>query len=419
MKEKNGLSGLFSNKTFVMILSVILAIVLWAVVVFAISPDTEQIISGVTVNLGQDNSSFQSIGLDITDRSDIKVDVKVYGPRSVVGALTPEDINIVPNYSRVDQAGTFTLSLSPANTNPLDGYDIISVEPGTITLSFDVSKSQRFTVEAEGPGVTAADGYVIEKISVTPGDVRITGPENDMAKITRVAARYDVSGVLTETVIANDCPLILYDAEGNELPQTTFTIDYPTVDIRIPVYKLGVLPLTIEFTNVPDGFDVSSLDYVLSIDELEVAGPENTIDNLSEFVVGRVDLTTFKIGDTYTFDVELPSALINKGPETVTVTFPKENISSKKITVSNIEVINVPANYEVSVVTSRINDVTVIGLAEDVASLLPGSVVAIVDFSELTIESGRYSVPVRFEITSNNTTWVAGSYTVYIDVVPI
>lgn len=417
--KKGRLSALFDNKTFVMILSLVLAIVLWIVVVFGISPDTEQTIRGVTVNLTTNNASFQNLGLDIADRGEVKVDVKIYGPRAIVGALTADRIIVEPNYSRVDSAGSYTLELVPSKVNTLDDFQILSVEPSTIDLRFDVSTSRYFTVEAEGVGVTAADGYVVEPITVTPSSVRITGPENDMALIERAVARYDVgSDELTETVTISDCPIVLYDTDGNELPLNTFTIDYPQVDIRIPVYKLGMLPLKIEFTNVPEGFDVSTLEYVMSVDEIEVSGPENVIDSLTEHVVGYIDLTTFKIGDEYTFNIELRSSLINKGPQTVTVTFPRENIGSKRISVTNIQVTNVPSNYDIVIKTTRINDVTIIGQADDVAALLPGSVVAVVDFSDLNVESGSYSVPVTFTITANNTTWVAGSYTVYVEVVP-
>lgn len=417
-KKNNKLSALFGNKTFVMILSLVLAIVIWSIVVFGISPDTKQTISGVPVNLDLNNASFQSQGLDITDRSVILVDVEVYGPRTVVGALTADDIVVEPNYARVNGVGTYTLVLTAAKANQLDDFQILSVNPQSVSLSFDVSTSKRFTVEADGVGFTAQEGYVIEAPVVSPAEVRITGPENDVARISRVVAHFELSGELNKSETINDCPLILYDADGNEVSQTTLTIDNAAVDIRVPVYKLGTLPLDISFTNVPDGFDVSTLDYVLSTDEIEVAGSESVIDNLGTYTVGYIDLTSFSIGDVYTFTVELPSGLINRGPETITVTFPRENISSKRIAVTNIQVVNVPTNYTVSVVTTRIENVTVIGPAADVTALLPGSVVAIVDFSTLTLESGRYSVPVTFKVTSNATTWVAGSYTVYIDVVP-
>jgi hypothetical protein len=174
-----------------------------------------------------------------------------------------------------------------------------------------------------------------------------------------------------------------------------------------------VLPIEIDYTNVPDGFDTGILDPVLSVTELEVAGTQEAIDNLTPRVVGWVDLSTFELGASYDFDIEL-SGLINLDVERLTVTFPREGISSKRIHVTDIRVENVPANYRVSLVTTRLNDVQVIGLIEDVESLLPGSVVAIVDMSEHSVNLGQSTVTVKFVITANNTTWVAGSYTVVI-----
>ena len=137
--------------------------------------------------------------------------------------------------------------------------------------------------------------------------------------------------------------------------------------------------------------------------------------SLGNKTVGYIDLANYRFGDTYQFDIVLSSGYINvDSVEAVTVAFDESNLSSKKITVEDIRLNNVPEGIDVTVLTSAINGVTVIG--REVDSLLPTSVVAEVDASSINIQQGSYSVPVSFQIPSRDDVWVAGNYVVTIEV---
>jgi len=412
-KRRFSFSRLFNNQTFVVILSLVVAVICWAAVGFSRNTEMEKTIRGVEVTL-TDDATLAGYGLDIIDTEKYTVDVTVRGPRTVVGALTAESVIVVPDFSSVTAVGTYDLKLTFKKANPLDNFTIMSITPGEITLRFDTSVAHRFTIEYDINAV-AAEGYIIDQITSSPGEIAIAGPEEEVAKISRVVAKYSFDKELSTTTKIS-CALVLYDERDNELSKDVLRLDSTEVVVTVPVYKLGILKLDIGFTNAPKGFDTSTLNYILSVDEIEVAGTENIINNLTTKIVGYVDLATFVIGEEYSFDIVLQTGLVNRGSETVTVTFPREGISQKKINVTDIRLENVPANYKVTIISQRVNDVAVIGRAEDIEKLLPGSVVAVVDFSEVNITKGRYVVPVKFKITSNNSTWVAGSYSVLIEV---
>lgn len=410
--------SIFDNTTFTIVFSVLIAVLGWFIISFRINTSGERTISGVKVSLSQNSSAYQNLGLDIIDRSDRFVDITVTGDRNVIGSLTPSDFIVTPNYSRVLEAGTYELELSAQKSDPLLNFEIVSIHSPTIELSFDNAISRRFSVALEMVGHSAAEGYVIGTIVSSPSEITVTGPENEIEGISRVVASYEVDEELNEPLRVT-CPIKLLDASGNEITSGTLRTDVGEVDVTIPVYKRGLLELDIGFTNVPDGFDVSSLEYVMSHTAINVAGLDKVIDNMTERVIGYVDLASFKVGESYTFEVNLPSGLVNlDNIETVAVTFPRSDLSTKKVNVSDIRVENAPSNFDITVITPVINDVTVIGPAEDIEQLLAGSVVAVVDMSATSVESGSYNVPVSFNVTSNSTTWVAGSYSVTIEVEP-
>lgn len=418
MKNKR-LSRLFDSRLFTFIFSLICAVGVWFAVIFTISPDTTQPIRNVPVTINTSSASFQSLGLDIIGSTDnITVDVTVEGTRSAVGAIDRSDIIVTPSFSSVRGAGTFDLQLSVTKANPLDNFTIVSVEPSTITLTFDTAVSKKVTVEAEISGLRVGEGYIMQNAVVSPGEVTVTGPETEVQRVQRAAVKVEVNDEVSEPV-RQTCEVVLYDASGNEIVSNTLRLDNSEVDVVVPIYKRGVLALDIEFTNVPDGFDIETLGYALSETEIPIAASEAVIENLRPRVIGYIDLSTFSIGQSYTFDVELPNGVVNlDNVEQVTVTFPRENIASKRVNVNDIRVINRPANMNVTVVNTRINDVTVIGPAGDVEALLPTSVIALVDMSAISVEQGSYNVPVTFRITSNHTTFVSGSYSVLIEVEP-
>ena len=102
--------------------------------------------------------------------------------------------------------------------------------------------------------------------------------------------------------------------------------------------------------------------------------------------------------------------------ETVTVTFDEEGLASRKITVNDIRVNNVPEGYEVKVVSESINGVTVIGTEQGVEDLLPSGVIAEVDASLIIAQQGTVTAPVRFFIPAKSDVWVAGNYRVTVEV---
>ena len=84
----------------------------------------------------------------------------------------------------------------------------------------------------------------------------------------------------------------------------------------------------------------------------------------------------------------------------------------------HIRVVNQPANREVEVLTQRIHDVNLIGLAEDVAALSAGSVIAEIDAGDLALSEGQQTVPVTIRIPGSSTVFAVGSYTALVETKP-
>lgn len=399
-----------------MVVSFLLAFVLWAVVVLSVNSTGTRTIDGVVVRIPSTGASFHALGLEIIDdgQTTYTASVTVSGDRAVIGALNEDSFTVTPVFTSVTQPGTYTLQLQATKTNQMQNFTIRSVNPAELSLTFAEVVTENFNVIPEVTGISVAEGYVLQPVTCTPGTIQISGAESSIERISKVVAVAAVDKELSESTTAYG-NIHLLDEAGNLIPASNFRMDASQIELLIPVYKEGDLPLEVGFINIPEGFDTSFLNYSLSPATIRVASTEENIDSLGKRTVGYIDLANYQLGDTYQFDIVLSTGYINVDSiETVTVAFDESNLSSKKITVEDIRLNNVPEGVEVNVATTAINGVTVIG--RDVESLLPSGVVAEVDASTINIKQGSYSVPVSFQIPSRGDVWVAGTYMVTIEV---
>ncbi|MDO5137607.1 MAG: CdaR family protein [Oscillospiraceae bacterium] len=405
-----------TSKPHVMVVSFLLAFVLWAVVVLSVNSTGTRTIDGVVVRIPSTGASFHALGLEIIDdgQTTYTASVTVSGDRAVIGALNEDSFTVTPVFTSVTQPGTYTLQLQATKTNQMQNFTIRSVNPAELSLTFAEVVTENFNVIPEVTGISVAEGYVLQPVTCTPGTIQISGAEASIERISKVVAVAAVDKELSESTTAYG-NIHLLDEAGNLIPASNFRMDSSQIELLIPVYKEGDLPLEVGFINIPEGFDTSFLNYSLSPATIRVASTEENIDSLGKRTVGYIDLANYQLGDTYQFDIVLSTGYINVDSiETVTVAFDESNLSSKKITVEDIRLNNVPEGVEVNVATTAINGVTVIG--RDVESLLPSGVVAEVDASTINIKQGSYSVPVSFQIPSRDDVWVAGTYMVTIEV---
>ena len=407
----------FEKKPRLIAVSLILGIVAWSMVAFSVNSITSRTIEGVKVEMPSAGASFQALGLDVIDSGqEYTCSVTVTGDRSVIGALDAESFTVTPDFTPVTAAGTYTLTLEATKNNQLLDYSIRSVEPYGLILTFGEVETRKFAVTPSATGVSVADGYVLQNIICSPQHVTISGEADQLDEIAKVVAEVAVNRTLSESVTV-EAAIRLYNDEGRVLSTDGFRIDADEVELTIPVYKEGTVPLKVAFTNVPEGFDLSLIRYALSPSTLRVAAGEAAIASVTEKVVGYLDMADLKPGVVYSFPVQLSSGFVNlDNVESVTMSVDFTGFSERKISVSDIRVENVPAGYSVKVVTRAIKNVNVVGLEEQVDSLLPASVAAVIDFSALTLNTGSSTVPVSFRIPSANGLWVSGNYTCVIEV---
>lgn len=415
--KKSKFSRLLDNKKFNIFISVLAACLIWFTISLSDESNITKTISGVPVDFNYNASTYKNAGLDIIDMPQTKVNLEIRGPAKDIGSLSAKDFIVYPNVNSVVSEGTKELSLLYTTTKPNVSYKIISCSESSVSVTFEKVVTQKFTVEPDMSQVTVKPGYVLDKGTTTPAEVYISGPMSRVSLISKVTAIMPGAlDDLSESKISS-ATLRLYDANGVELDQSLYTIDTQSVEINIPVLKKETLPLNVEFINVPQGLDVNILKYSLSANSLKVAVPTGKSNVIDSLCVGYIDFRSIDLSEPVVFEVELPEGYINlENVNEVTLTFDTEDFETKSVTVTDINVINVPQNYTVSVETQRIYNVELVGEKEELDGIYGNAVVAQVDASELTLQKGQQNVQVQIIVPSSGGVFATGKYTVIVNV---
>lgn len=412
MKNK-GLKGLINSKAVTFFISFVVAVILWSVVVTYISNDITTRIKGVTVNFNYNKIAYQNLGLEIIETDIEKVDVVVSGPRSVVGTLTADDVIVYPNFTSVSDTGKYTLQLTWAKTSNIKDFSVESLSRQQVNVRFDRMTEKTFNVDIDVSALVIPGEYMVDKITTAPETITIRGPENTVNTISKVTATIETAETLTQSTVL-PAKIKIYDVNGAEVDSTYLKLDAEATTITVPVLKEVELPIKVEYINVPQGFDTDTLHLSLSHSKIRLAVPSKIAANLTEFVVGYIDLKTLETDKPYLFDVKIPSGYKNMNDlEKISATISSSNLVTRTVAVSEIKILN-KGQQDVEVLTQIINNVIIIGEKEVVEALSSGSVIAQIDMSRVGLAQGQQTVEVEIIIPSTGEAYVKGTYTVTI-----
>ncbi|MDD6320525.1 MAG: CdaR family protein [Oscillospiraceae bacterium] len=412
---------LWDNRAFLMVLSVVSAILIWMIVTMYFDPQGSVTITDATVNFSYQSTNYTSLGLDIVDMSDAgNVRVQVDGNGTVIGNLTAADIMVYPQYSNVKGPGETTLKLEARIINSdynNMGIKLTVLRPTSVRVVFDTVSEKTFPVTQDTSGITIADGFTLNGVSTVPAEVTLSGPTSELEQIASVVAPVTTEEILSDSMTVRSA-LELRDANGNVLTPQYTTMDNDVASVTLNVYQVRELPLSVAFINTPNNFDESSLSYSLSVPTLRVAGPAKIVGPLNELSV-----VAFDLGREFTFDrdyqknIELPNGVVSlDGVSTVTIQFDTTKMASRTFSVSNLRPVNVPSTINLDVLTTVIRNVTVYGPADEMEELSADSILAQIDCQDLTVTSGQQTIPVSIQIPSSSRIFAVGNYTVQCEV---
>ena len=293
------LRKIYKSNTFLIIFSVLCAMMLWSVLVAADGTLTrEKVFTDVELTMtGAD--TLKTNGYIVVDDAQsvlptVRLTVEV--TQSNYSRATAANFSPRVDVSKIRATGEQTVEITFGSS--VYGK-VISCEPSSVTLNVEryISSNRiRVVVETEG---TLKEGLWMETPSLDPTYIAVSGPRSVVNSIKRAAAKFDLGLLNGDSVTQrNAVPFVLEDAEGNpvdtSLLRTTYqSILIDTVTVETDVYPQKTLPIDITgaYTGEPaEGYEVTGV--TVQPDTVLVAADAGVLEQMSAAVLDApIDIT--------------------------------------------------------------------------------------------------------------------------------
>jgi YbbR domain-containing protein len=411
---KNLLHPLIDNFKIVLIAFGV-AVIIWFAISLQIFPNVTDHVTGIRLHATPTSYMIEN-NLEIVDDYRNTVSIQIQGKRYEIGNLKSEDFYAFMDLSHVYGPGEHVVNII---VQPVEGvsknFEIIS-QTETVTIKIRKIVTKTFNIDVNIDNLTIAEGFYPdqENLKANPRTITVRGESDLVESIKKVEAVVSYEGILDVSTEFTS-QIGFYNAEGTKISTDLLELDNDSFTVTVPILKQKELPLSVSFTNVPDNFDLESLQYSITPSTIIIAAPDNTIDNLDKLEIGEIDLSGLSFKDLagVKMNIKLPEGYKNiSGNRVAQITFNNtESYGNLEFTVprENINIINEPFNYNISILTKELY-VTVVGPSETLYKMTSSDINVTLNFLGVEITEGNRSMSVSFRLSGSNVdAWVTNT----------
>lgn len=419
-KPKITFRNIFYHNTVVLAFSFVCAVVIWFTMAYnnALGPSK---VYDVPVII-QLSDAAQEEGIHIFSQSYDKATVSITGSSIAVDRITAKDLSVVGKLSPLvnklsgNTMLTETISLVASKGDTYSDYEVVAIEPDTVTVVYDRYKEASFQIENNMKYATTAD-YFIPTPTISEKEVVVSGPESSVSKVSRVSLDYEISEQVTQSQ-SFVAKLTAYDKNNKALALSDLhlSLSVESVEVDLEVQHRETAELKITTLNVPEGFSESRI--TIEPETIDIAGDLETVSKYKTITLpDAVDFSKVNTkNNSYEMEIPMPTGVKNvSNVDKAKVTVNLNSFQETSITTKNLKLVNVPEEKDVDLVTKSLL-VDVVGSTAQVNRLTAASVYGTIDMAKMTEKNGNIEVPVTVSISNATSCWVYGQYTVHVNV---
>ena len=385
------------NKATSILLSVVIAFGMWLYVVSTISQEHEDTFYNIPVVLTGESVLAENDFM-ITSNTDFKVALTISGNRSELSKINSGNITVKADVSNIKEAGE-RIPLAYTVTYPGDVAEnslLVEVKnPQYVYLDVEKRISNKpVPVEIQWEGALP-EGFMTDKENrvLDVEEILITGPASVTDRIKKAVIEVDLTN--QRGSISQDYRYTLCDAEGRAVDASRIVTNVAEVHLDVTIQMVREIPLRLDIIY---GGGAAESNTTVNIDPgtIRLAGGEAVLENLGESILlGKIDLSLIDEFQTLTFPINLPEGVTNLSNVTeAAVSIRFAGLTTKKFTVDNIQVTNIPEGLTADVIAEKLT-VVLRGTAVDLNEITEEDITATVDFTDAEAGTATYKVTVR------------------------
>lgn len=388
------------SKIFNIILSILIALGLWAYVTASVTDVGESTVRNIPVTVVGEEA-LNAKGLMIDPNTKLTVSARVSGNRTLLVNMASnpsEYFSATINVAEITEPGTYDLNctITPEFTSLTStGVRVMDQEGKTIQVT--VTRLMSKTVEVRGvfEGTVDEDNnYRANPVEVTPGTIKVQGPETLVNQVEY--AQVTITGDDLTKTYTGELGFQLMTADGEAVDDDDLTTNVNTVSVVMPVVKTMEVPLSVEYI-YGGGITADNFERYVTVDiqpaTIQVSGDEADVSYLEgkTITVGKIDLSqVIQDQQEFVFPIELTPELSNdSGITQATVTVTIRGLETKTVETSNIDVINTPSGFTADAVTQSLQ-VKVRGPADALDTVEAYQVRVVVDLEGQSLRQAQF-----------------------------
>ncbi|MGI6733834.1 MAG: YbbR-like domain-containing protein [Anaerovoracaceae bacterium] len=371
-----------SGRTISIILSIIIALLLWSYVIIQVNPTKEETISRVPVQL-LNIQSLTARQLAIAGDGEYMVDVVVEGRRADIMKVSSEDI--------VAEADLFGWSKGenyiPVNVKVPAGLKLIEVRSAKIQVTIEdlVALSKPVSVVYRGAFPANTEEGDVE---LRPAEIEVTGAKSAVEDVDEVRVYIDVEDLSAEkrTVQSEVVPL-----NKAEMIVENVRLSSSYVNVSARLLQVKEVPLVVEMVgNLADGYG-AEIDVPQSV---LIKGTKAALQDIASVRAEPIDITGITNNAKIPLTLQLPEGveLSKKNPAiTAGVTIEKTETKQFRFTADDILLDGLTKGKTVNTDVAEVI-VSVTGRTQVVEQLQPDQLELYIDMEGL--KTGSHTVPI-------------------------
>lgn len=371
------------------VVSLLLAVLLWFYVINVENPVAETTLDDVPVTV-QGAESLDDLGLMVTDLSRDFMDLKVRGNRKTFLKLYGA-VSVQVDVSGQKQAGEVRLRGRYVLPDMIAANSVVVQESENFHVVVTIEKKATREISVMGEfGGTLANGFEADSVQVTPSVLEVEGPESVVNQISHAVVTVREENI--KSAVSEELLVVLVDQKGSILAHPSLTLSAQMARAYMPVVQVYEVPLTV---TLMDGGGAAKEEAVFTMEPktVRLSGPDEILAGLQEISLGEINLAEVFEGVSVTLPIPIPEGVICRSGETeASISFSFANLSMKPLSADQIRLENVPKGYKASLVTESLQ-VWIRGSQAALDRVTPAQVRVVVDLTDAVQTIGQQWVP--------------------------
>ena len=387
------------NKIISGLLSIAIAFGLWLYVITYVSSASESTFYNIPV-VFEGEALLNDRGLMLSNKEDTTITLVLSGSRSDLAKVNSSNITVKASLTGIYEPGEnipLTYSISYPGDVPSNAFVEESKNPETVRVSVEkLVSNKEIPVMVKYNGTAVPEGFMCDKenAQLDHNVILISGPGSVADQISQAIIEVD----LTEQreSISQSYRYTLCDGEGNPVDAENITVNTEEVHLDLKIRRVKEVALKV---NVVYGGGVAENNVAVTLDNdtIRLSGGEAVLDALGdEILLGSINLADLDKSQEVPMPINLPEGVTNEtGITEVTVTVRFIGVSTREMSVANIEILNVPEGMEVDLITKKLT-VIVRGPTGMLSNLTEEDIFATVDFADAEEGSSTFKAKIAF-----------------------